>query len=98
MKGNWKLILSAFTVVFLSEMGDKTQMTTLLLAGSKPGYVLYVALGAATALITTSLIEVIIGSKVVSRYVKPHYIKVASGVAFTVIGILLLVGILGRGL
>lgn len=92
---NWRLFLSAFGMIFLSEMGDKTQVTTMLLAGAKPHYVLYVALGSAMALITTSFIEVLIGSQIIARYLKPVVLKVASGLAFTLMGLLLLLGVLG---
>jgi len=83
-------------MVFISEMGDKTQITTLLLAGAKPMYVLWVALGSATALICTSFIEVIIGSEVIARFVKPAAIKLISGVAFLLLGTLLVSGIMGN--
>ncbi|MFX4262199.1 TMEM165/GDT1 family protein [Pelotomaculum propionicicum] len=91
----WRLFFSALGMVFLSEMGDKTQITTMLLAGTKPLYVLYVALGSAMALVTTSFIEVMIGSHILAKYVKPTVIKVISGVAFSLMGILLITGIIG---
>lgn len=88
---NWKkLFLSAFGIIFISEMGDKTQVTTMLLASEKPVYVLYVALGSAMALITASFIEIIIGSTLISKFLCGKYIKIASGCAFTLMGILLL--------
>jgi len=97
MKRDWRLLLSALGVVFLSEMGDKTQVTTMLLAGAKPAYIFFVALGSATALVATSLIEVMVGSRIVARFIKPSTTKLASGAAFVVMGILLLLGILGAG-
>lgn len=92
---NWRLFLSALGMVFLSEMGDKTQITTMLLAGTKPLYVWYVALGSAMALITTSFIEVMIGSHILAKYLKPMVLKVISGIAFSLMGILLIMGIIG---
>jgi Ca2+/H+ antiporter, TMEM165/GDT1 family len=93
---DWELILKVFGVVWLSEMGDKTQVTTLFLAGAKPLYVLWVALGSASALVTTSLIEITIGSAIVARFLKPRMIKLASSTAFIILGILLLCGVIGR--
>lgn len=93
---DWRLLWKVFGVVWLSEMGDKTQVTTLLLAGAKPLYVFWVALGSATALVTTSLIEVTLGSAVVARYLKPHVIKIASAVTFIVLGLLLITGVMGN--
>lgn len=93
---NWRLFLSALGMVFLSEMGDKTQVTTMLLAGAKPLYVFYVALGSAMALITTSFLEVILGSKILAKYLKPATLKITSGVTFSLMGFLLLFGVLGE--
>jgi Ca2+/H+ antiporter, TMEM165/GDT1 family len=92
---NWHLFLSTLGVVFISEMGDKTQITTLLLAGSKPNYVFWVALGSAMALICTSFLEVIIGSQIIARYLKPQTLNMISGVIFSILGVLLLFGLIG---
>lgn len=93
---DWSLLWKVFTVVFISEMGDKTQITTLLLAGAKPLYVFYVALGSATALIATSFIEITIGSSIIARFVTPQIIKLTSAVVFIVLGVLLLTGVIGN--
>lgn len=91
----WRLLLSTLGIVFVSEMGDKTQITTLLLAGAKPAYIWWVALGSASALICASFLEVIIGSQVIARYLKPSTINLLSGIIFIILGILLLVGFVG---
>lgn len=93
---DWRLILKVFLVVLLSEMGDKTQTTTLLLAGAKPLYVLWVALGSASALVITSLLEVTIGSHMIAKYIKPELIKLSSAVAFILLGLLLVFGVIGN--
>lgn len=93
---NWGLFFSVLGVVFISEMGDKTQITTLLLAGAKPRYVLWVALGSATALICTSFLEVLIGSEIIARFVKPHVIRLLSAISFIILGCLLTFGIIGN--
>lgn len=91
----WRLLLSTLGVVFISEMGDKTQITTLLLAGANPAYIWWVALGSASALICASFLEVIIGSQVVARYLKPATISLVSGIIFMILGALLLLGVIG---
>ncbi|WP_238492452.1 TMEM165/GDT1 family protein [Desulfotruncus alcoholivorax] len=91
-----RLFLSALVVVFLSEMGDKTQITTMLLAGAKPAYVLWVGLGSAMALICTSFIEVIIGSQLIARFTKPSTIQLLSGITFLLLGLLLVFGVMGN--
>lgn len=90
------MFLSTLGVVFLSEMGDKTQITTLLLAGAKPMYVVWVAIGSATALICASFLEVIIGSQVIARFLKPNTISMISALAFTILGLLLIFGVIGN--
>lgn len=92
----WRLFFSALGIVFLSEMGDKTQITTLLLAGDKPMYVLWIALGSATALICCSFIEIMIGSEIIARFMKPRIISLLSAGAFITLGVLLLCGVLGN--
>ncbi|MGE5381345.1 MAG: TMEM165/GDT1 family protein [Methylocystaceae bacterium] len=97
MKSIWKLFLAAFFTVFISEMGDKTQVTTVLLAGANPLYVWQVALGSAAALVCTSLVEILIGANIVGRFLKPQIIKLLSGTAFVILGTLLLLGVMGAG-
>jgi len=88
--------MSTFAIILLSEMGDKTQITTLLLAGAKPLYVLWVALGSASALICASFLEVIIGSEIIARFIKPATIRIASALIFVALGLLLVSGLLGN--
>lgn len=92
-----RLFLSSLGLVFLSEMGDKTQVTTMLLAGQKPLYILWVALGSLAALICTSFLEVIIGANLLARWIKPEIIRGISAAAFILLGVLLLAGIIGQG-
>ena len=58
--GFWTVFSSTFITIFLAEMGDKTQLVTLLMsAESQSPWIVF--LGAAIALITTSLLGVLIG-------------------------------------
>ncbi len=91
----WRIFFSTLGLVFLSEMGDKTQISTLFLASAKPNYVFWVALGSASALICTSFIEVIIGSSL-ARFLKPQAIRMVSAVVFITLGILLVFGVIGN--
>ncbi len=54
------IVLATFTTVFIAELGDKTQIATMLLAAHS-GEPLIVFLGAALALICSSLVGVVIG-------------------------------------
>ncbi len=84
----WKIIFTSFIVVFLAELGDKTQLSTMLLA-CKTKNIIPVFIGSASALVLSSLIGVLAGGYL-SKYIPPHYIKIGAGFSFIVIGILLL--------
>ena len=58
---DWRLVVTTFTTVFLAELGDKTQLMTLTLAGSNAAK-RSVFLGAASALIATTAIAVLGGT------------------------------------
>jgi len=86
----WKSIATAFILVFLAELGDKTQLSTMLLA-SKSKSIWYVFIGSASALVFSSLLGVLIGS-VINKYIPSYYIQLLSGIAFLIIGFLLVTG------
>lgn len=85
-----KLLLSTFGLVFLAELGDKTQLATLSLAASGHSR-LAVFLGSAAALILTSGIAVVVGAAV-ARLVPEVWIQRTAGVGFIIMGFLFLVG------
>ena len=62
----WQVFMSTFLTIFLAEMGDKTQIATLLMtAQSHAPWVIF--LGASTALFATSLLGVLLGRWLSSR-------------------------------
>lgn len=80
----------AFGMVFLAELGDKTQLATLMLSanGHSP---LAVFFGAAVALVLVALISALLGDAL-GNVVPVRVIHVCAGVAFLAIGALLLSG------
>lgn len=79
----WGIFASTFFTIFLAEMGDKTQITTLLMtAQSHNPWVVF--LGAGTALVTTSLLGVLLGQWLATR-VAPKTIEKAAGVSLLLI-------------
>jgi len=85
-----KLFFSTLGLVFLAELGDKTQLATLSLAASGQSR-LSVFLGAATALVLTSGIAVLVGAGL-TRVVPEVWIHRAAGVGFIIMGVLFLAG------
>jgi putative Ca2+/H+ antiporter (TMEM165/GDT1 family) len=85
-----KLFASTFVLIFLAELGDKTQLATLSLAASgKSRVVVFVA--AAAALVATSAIAVLAG-EAVTRVVPEVWIRRLAGVGFLVLGLFFLAG------
>lgn len=85
-----KSIGVAFLLVFLAELGDKTQLSTMILA-SKSSSIWHTFIGSASALVLSSLLGVLAGS-LLSRHIPLTYIQYISGIAFIVVGVLLLLG------
>jgi putative Ca2+/H+ antiporter (TMEM165/GDT1 family) len=86
---NAKLIASTFVMIFLAELGDKTQISTFALA-SNARSMLSVFIGAAGALLLTTLIAVVLGG-VIGRFVPARIIKFVSAGVFLAFGVLTLI-------
>ena len=84
-----KSLLVVFTSVFLAELGDKTQLATLLFATDPNLSRTEVFLASALALVLSSFIAVVFGSQI-ARYVSPMVLKTVAGAGFIIIGIWLL--------
>ena len=85
-----KILLTVFASVFIAELGDKTQLATLLFAADKEVSKLTVFAGAALALIVTSAIGVLAGG-LISQQVSEKNLHYLAGVGFVAIGIWTLV-------
>jgi Ca2+/H+ antiporter, TMEM165/GDT1 family len=84
----WSTFFSTFITIFLAEMGDKTQLATLLLsAQSESPWIVF--LGAGTALIATSLVGVLLG-RYLAKVLSPKTLDIAAGMLLMAIAILLL--------
>jgi len=85
-----KVLLTVFIAVFVAELGDKTQLATMMFAADKEVSKWTVFLGASLALIIASGIGVLAGG-VVSQYVSEKYLHYIAGIGFVGIGIWTLV-------
>ena len=81
-----KVFFVVFGTVFLAELGDKTQLATVLFASRPEASLATVFVGASLALILSSLLAVAAGS-VISQYVDTRYLSYIAGAGFIVIGI-----------
>jgi putative Ca2+/H+ antiporter (TMEM165/GDT1 family) len=86
---DWRALGSTFVLIFLAELGDKTQLATFGMASGARSR-LAVFLGAAGALVATSALAVVFGDAV-GRYVPQLWLRRASGVLFLALGLLFLI-------
>lgn len=86
----FNIIITTFWIVFIAELGDKTQLQTMLLA-TQTKSLWPVFLGSSLALILSSFLGVC-ASTILTKYISPHYLQTGAGVVFIVIGVLTLLG------
>ncbi len=84
-----KVLLTVFVTVFIAELGDKTQLATLLFAADKETSKWTVFVGASLALVAAAGIGVLAGS-VMSQYINEKYLHYVAGAGFIAIGIWML--------
>jgi putative Ca2+/H+ antiporter (TMEM165/GDT1 family) len=87
---DWKLLWSTFALVFVAELGDKTQLAVFSIA-LEGGHRWSVFAGAAAALAIASLIAVLAGD-LVRHYVPTSYVHRIGGVLLIVVGLWLVLG------
>jgi putative Ca2+/H+ antiporter (TMEM165/GDT1 family) len=85
-----KLFAVVFGTVFIAELGDKTQLATLLYASDVGNPKLTVFAASALALVLTSAIGVLAGAAV-SQFVHPKLLSSVAGAGFIAIGLWMLV-------
>ena len=81
-----KLFLTVFASVFVAELGDKTQLATLLFAAEAANPKLTVFAASALALVLTSAIGVVAGTAL-SQTVSPRALSIVAGLGFVAIGL-----------
>lgn len=85
-----RVLLTTFGIIFLAEMGDKTQLAAMTMsAQTKKPWAVFI--GASAALVAVSAIGVLVGG-VVGQYVPLEWVKRVAGGLFIVIGVLMLMG------
>jgi len=84
---NWKLLWSTFVLLFVAELGDKTQLAVICTSASSdcPRTVF---LGAALALVTVTLLGTLAG-QVISRFVSPNILRKGAAGLFVLMGVLM---------
>ncbi len=85
---NWKLMVTAFGLLFLAELGDKTQLAVFtLVTQHKDPWSIFI--GASVALIIVTFIGAFFGH-LVTCYVPTVYLQAGAGILFVGIGMVVL--------
>jgi putative Ca2+/H+ antiporter (TMEM165/GDT1 family) len=82
----WKTFATVFATVFVAEIGDKTQLATMLFAAEGQVNKWVVFAGSALALVLAAGIGVLVGAQL-ERFVKPSTLKTIAGIGFIAIGL-----------
>ena len=85
---NWDLFGITFVTIFLSELGDKSQLAAIALGGSASSP-RAVFLGTAGALLLASLLGVLIGDGI-AQFLPARLVKSAAAIGFALIALRLL--------
>ncbi len=87
---DWGLFTTTFGLLFVAELGDKTQLAVITMT-ARTGRPVTVLLGAVAALALVTLLGVIVGG-VITRFVPIEWVSKGAAVAFIAIGSLMLLG------
>ena len=85
-----KLFATVFATIFVAELGDKTQLATVLYAADAEHPKLTIFLASAAALVTSSAVGVVAGG-LLSELVGPATLRWIAGVGFMLVGLWILV-------
>tara|TARA_R110000787_G_scaffold8607_24_gene29337 strand:- start:5042 stop:5326 length:285 start_codon:yes stop_codon:yes gene_type:complete len=80
-----KIFIAVFGTVFLAELGDKTQLATLLFAADKPASKWTVFAASASALVLAAGMGVLAGT-LIAEHINPKVLQIVAGVGFLLIG------------
>ena len=81
-----KLFATVFFTIFIAELGDKTQLATLLYASAASHPKLTVFAASAAALVLTSALAVL-GGSLLAEYVNPKVVRWVAGFGFIAVGV-----------
>tara|TARA_B100000886_G_scaffold198850_1_gene137075 strand:- start:1128 stop:1454 length:327 start_codon:yes stop_codon:yes gene_type:complete len=81
------IFLTTFTTIFIAELGDKTQIATLMLS-AESGKPIIVFLGSSLALIGSSVVGVLIG-KWLSKNISPSKFAISTGTLMIIVSLFL---------
>ena len=91
---SWKIFMATFWLVFLAELGDKTQLAVMLQSAVHGRWIVFLA--ASLALVLSTLLGVYLGG-LISKVVSERFIHGVGGALFVVFGVLMLYSVFKPG-
>lgn len=88
-----RYLLTVFITVFLAELGDKTQFAVLLYATRPEASKVAVAVAASLALVTTTIIAVLVGDRL-SHWINPKVLEGVAAAGFVAIGLGMIIALI----
>jgi putative Ca2+/H+ antiporter (TMEM165/GDT1 family) len=82
---DWKIFAVVFGTVFMAELGDKTQLATMLFATKRELSPMTIFLASAAALVVAAALGVLAGTYL-AKYINARYLSFIAGVGFVAIG------------
>ena len=83
---DWKVFITVFGAVFIAELGDKTQLATMLFAADRDVSRMVVFFAASAALVLASALGVLAGS-LLSETLNERVLHYVAGLGFIAIGL-----------
>jgi putative Ca2+/H+ antiporter (TMEM165/GDT1 family) len=83
---NWQTFMAVFATIFVAEIGDKTQLATMLFSSEADTNRWRVWGAASAALVLAAGIGVLVGAQL-ERFVSPAVLKFVAGLAFIAVGV-----------
>lgn len=82
----WKIFFTVFFTVFVAEIGDKTQLATMLFAAEAKTSKWVIFIAASVALTLAAGIGVLVGAQL-ERFISPRTLRLVAGIGFIAIGL-----------
>lgn len=87
MSTQLQAFFTIFAAVFFAELGDKTQLATMLFASQEQGPSKWTVFFAASAALTLSAAIGVLAGSMVGKYVAPRTLNIVAGIGFVLIGL-----------
>lgn len=89
-RSDWRIMTALGAMYFIAELGDKTQLATLSLAGIQSSSAILIWAGATAGMVAVNALAIVAGARL-TRFLSPRLLRPIAGVLFLAVGVLTLV-------